>query len=60
MKIFLMAVDPLNRYSKESERANLDIYDGFKLKKPFWSPMFFIKKSAFDGLRLLATMQIML
>ena len=30
-----MAVDPQHRYSNEAEIANWDIYDGFKLKKPF-------------------------
>ena len=30
-----MALDPQHRYSNESERANKDIYDDFKLKKPF-------------------------
>ena len=35
VKIFLMAVDPYHRYSNESERANWDVYDGFKMKKPF-------------------------
>ena len=30
-----MAVDPCHRYLNESERANQDIYDGLKLKKPF-------------------------
>ena len=33
VKILLMAVDPLHRYSNETERANEDIYDDFKLKK---------------------------
>ena len=28
-----MAVDPWDRYSNESERANEDIYDHFKMKK---------------------------
>ena len=28
-----MAVDPYHRYSNESERADWDIYDDFKLKK---------------------------
>ena len=30
-----MAVDPYYRYSNESERANQDIYDDLKSKKPF-------------------------
>ena len=30
-----MAVDPWRRYSNEAERASEDIYDYFKLKKPF-------------------------
>ena len=34
-KIFIMAVDPKHGHSNEPERANLDIYDDFKLKKPF-------------------------
>ena len=29
-----MVVDPQHRYSNESERANWNIYDDFKLKKP--------------------------
>ena len=28
-----MAVDPQHRYSNESEKANEDIYDDFKMKK---------------------------
>ena len=30
-----MTVDPDHRYSNESERTGKDIYDDFKLKKPF-------------------------
>ena len=30
-----MTVDPYHGYSNEAERAHLDIYDGFKLKKLF-------------------------
>ena len=30
-----MVVDPSHRYSNESESANWDSYDDFKLKKPF-------------------------
>ena len=30
-----MAVDPCHRHSNESEKANLEIYDDFKLKKNF-------------------------
>ena len=30
-----MAVNPLHRYSNQAERANLDIYAYYKLKKPF-------------------------
>ena len=30
-----MVVDPLHRYSNEAKRANLDIYDDFKLKNTF-------------------------
>ena len=30
-----MVVDPSHRYSSEAERANKDIYDNCKLKKPF-------------------------
>ena len=30
-----MAVNPLHRYSNESERANHDIYDNFELKNLF-------------------------
>ena len=33
IKIFIMAVDPSQRYSNESKRVNKDIYDDFKLKK---------------------------
>ena len=35
--IFISAVDPLHRYSNESERANKDIVDGLKLKKPLFA-----------------------
>ena len=35
-----MAVDPWHRYSNESERANWDIYDDDKLKKPFGRDVF--------------------
>ena len=35
IKIFIMAVDTQHKYSNEPERANQDIYDDFKLKKPF-------------------------
>ena len=35
LNIFIIAVDPENRYSNEAERANWVIYDDFKLKKPF-------------------------
>ena len=38
-----MAVDSQHRYSNESERANEDIYDDFKLKKPHLVTMFFYK-----------------
>ena len=31
----IIAVDPLHRYSNEAETANWDIYDDFKLEKPF-------------------------
>ena len=34
-EIFIMVVDQQQRYSNEAERANWDIYDDFKLKKPF-------------------------
>ena len=30
-----MTVDPAHRYSNEAERADQDIYDNVKLKKPF-------------------------
>ena len=36
-----MAVDPYHRYSNESERANEDIYDDFKLKKHFGYDVFY-------------------
>ena len=45
-----MAVDPQHRYSNESEMANEDIYDDFKLKKPFSSHGFCEIISAFQGL----------
>ena len=35
IKIIIMAVDPYHRYSNEAERDNQDIYNDFKLKKPF-------------------------
>ena len=40
-----MAVDPLHKYSNESERANKDIYDDFKIKKPFGLHGFYKKNS---------------
>ena len=43
VKIFLLAVDPWHSYLNESERANEDIYDDFKLKKPHLVAMFFYK-----------------
>ena len=50
-----MAVDPWHRYSNESERANEDIYDDFKLKKPLYVRCFFLQIiSALWGLRLTA------
>ena len=48
-KIFLMVVDPKHRYSNESERANLDIYDDLKLKKTLWSPWFMKNCQRFKG-----------
>ena len=30
-----MVIDPWHRNSNEAERANEDIYDDFKIKKPF-------------------------
>ena len=30
-----MPINPKHRYSNESERANWDIYDNFKLKRTF-------------------------
>ena len=38
-----MVVDPYHRYSNESERANEDIYNDFKLKKNTLGPMVFKK-----------------
>ena len=35
VKIFILPVDPWHTYLNEAERANWDIYDDFKLKKPF-------------------------
>ena len=34
IKIFPMAVDPQHRYLNEAERAEYDVNDDFKLKKP--------------------------
>ena len=45
-KIFIMAVE--HRYSNESERANYDSYDDFKLKNPLVSNVF-IKIQRFKG-----------
>ena len=35
-----MAVDPYHRYSNESERANEDIYDDFKVQNPLVAMLF--------------------
>ena len=35
-KIFIMTVDPYLKYSNKAERANQEIYDYFKFKKPFY------------------------
>ena len=37
-----MAVDPYHRYSLESEIANNDNHDYFKLKETIWSPWLFL------------------
>ena len=44
-----MAVDLWHRYSNESERANKDIYDDFKLKKLFGFHDFHKKIQRFKG-----------
>ena len=44
-----MVVDPYHRYSNESERANEDIYDDFKLKKFIWSRCFYKYIQRFKG-----------
>ena len=36
IKIWITTVDPQHRYSNEAERANEDVYDGFKLKITLW------------------------
>ena len=45
-----MAVDPYHRYSNEAERDNKEIYDDFKLKKPFGLHGLYKKISAWLGL----------
>ena len=50
VKIFIMAVNPLYRYSNEAERANRDIYEDFKLGKTLRFPWFIQNNSAFKGL----------
>ena len=45
-----MAADPYYKYSNESERADEDIYDDFKLKKTHLVAMFFTNK--FNALRV--------
>ena len=50
VKIFITAVDSQHRYSNESERADEDIYDDFKLNKTLWSPWFIYK--IFSDLRV--------
>ena len=47
-----MAVDPYHRYSNEAERANEDIYDDFKLKKPFGLHGLCKDNSALYGLKI--------
>ena len=44
-----MAVDPYHRYSNESEKANWDIYDYFKLKKTFDCDVFYNLIQRFKG-----------
>ena len=44
-----MAVDPYHRYSNKSEWASEDIYDDFKLKKPFGLQGFYINIQRFKG-----------
>ena len=40
VKMFIMAVDSQPRYSNESERADSDIFDDFKLKNPLVSMVY--------------------
>ena len=44
-----MAVNPLHRYSNESERTNWDIYNDFELKKPFGLHGLYKHNSALQG-----------
>ena len=52
-----MAVDHRHkyRYSTESERANLDIYDYFNFEKPFGLHCLYERNSALEGLSQWAT-----
>ena len=47
-----MAVDPYHRWSNESERANWDSYDDFKLKKSFGLQDFHLKKIGALGVNM--------
>ena len=44
-----MVVDPQHRYSNESEKANENIYDTFKLKKTFGLHDFYNKIQRFKS-----------
>ena len=45
-----MAVEQWHRYLNEAERHNWDIYDDFKLKKPFDLQGLYKNISALEGL----------
>ena len=49
VEIFLIAVEPYHRYSNEQASANEDIYDDFKLKKPFGCDVFYKLFQCFKG-----------
>ena len=44
--IFIVAVDPLHRYSQEVKELTKTFYDYVKLKKTLWSPWFIQNVSA--------------
>ena len=49
VQLFLMAIDTQHRYSNESERANEDICDDFKMEKPFGLHGFYKRIQRFKG-----------